>query len=86
MDKSTRPRTAKLFLNGRSQAVRLPAEFRFEGNEVLIWVDPKTENVVLSRRPASWDDFFKLRKDSGKIPADFLSDRQDDPPQARDLF
>jgi antitoxin VapB len=29
-------KTAKLFRNGRSQAVRLPREFRFEGNEVLI--------------------------------------------------
>lgn len=28
--------TAKLFVNGRSQAVRLPKEFRFEGDEVLI--------------------------------------------------
>lgn len=28
--------TAKLFKNGRSQAVRLPAEFRFEGDEVII--------------------------------------------------
>ena len=31
-----RTRTAKLFLNGRSQAVRLPREFRFDGNEVRI--------------------------------------------------
>ena len=30
------PRTAKLFRNGRSQAVRLPREFRFEGDEVRI--------------------------------------------------
>ncbi len=30
------PRRAKLFWNGRSQAVRLPLEFRFEGNEVLV--------------------------------------------------
>ena len=29
-------KTAKLFRNGRSQAVRLPREFRFEGDEVLI--------------------------------------------------
>jgi antitoxin VapB len=29
-------KTAKLFRNGRSQAVRLPREFRFEGNEVRI--------------------------------------------------
>ena len=28
--------TAKLFMNGRSQAVRLPKEFRFEGEEVFI--------------------------------------------------
>ena len=28
--------TAKLFINGRSQAVRLPKEFRFEGDEVMI--------------------------------------------------
>jgi antitoxin VapB len=28
--------TAKLFMNGRSQAVRLPKAFRFEGNEVFI--------------------------------------------------
>ena len=30
------PRRAKLFWNGRSQAVRLPLEFRFEGSEVLV--------------------------------------------------
>jgi antitoxin VapB len=30
------PGTAKLFKSGRSQAVRLPKEFRFEGNEVRI--------------------------------------------------
>jgi hypothetical protein len=28
--------TAKLFMHGRSQAVRLPKEFRFEGSEVLV--------------------------------------------------
>ena len=28
---------AKLFRNGRSQAVRLPAEFRFEGTEAAPW-------------------------------------------------
>jgi antitoxin VapB len=40
--------TAKLFMNGRSQAVRLPAEFRFEGTEVAIRRDPDTGEVVLS--------------------------------------
>ena len=32
----SKAKTAKLFQNGRSQAVRLPREFRFEGDEVRI--------------------------------------------------
>lgn len=49
-------KTAKLFQNGRSQAVRLPAEFRFEGGEVLIHRDEATGNVILSAQPglAAW--------------------------------
>jgi antitoxin VapB len=54
------PSTAKLFRNGRSQAVRLPANFRFEGSEVYVRRDPATGDVVLSRRPDSWQDFFAL--------------------------
>lgn len=56
--------TAKLFMNGRSQAVRLPAEFRFEGTEVDIRRDPLTGAVILSQRPqrsGSWEAFFKAR-------------------------
>ena len=48
--------TAKLFTNGRSQAVRLPREFRFQGNEV--YIRREGEEVVLSSRPKSWDAFF----------------------------
>ena len=33
---SRKPPTAKLFMHGRSQAVRLPKEFRFEGTEVRV--------------------------------------------------
>jgi antitoxin VapB len=76
--------TAKLFLNGRSQAVRLPAEFRFEGSEVFIRKNPKTGDVILSRRPESWDSFFKLTGKAG-VPEDFMSDRQDSAPQKREL-
>jgi enoyl-CoA hydratase/carnithine racemase len=43
--------TAKLFTNGRSQAVRLPAAFRFDTKEVFIRQDPKTGDVILSRKP-----------------------------------
>jgi len=78
-------RTAKLFRNGRSQAVRLPAEYRFEGSEVYIRRDADTGDVVLSRRPDSWRDFFDLMN-TLDLPEEFLSERKDTPPQKRDLF
>lgn len=79
------PTTAKLFRNGRSQAVRLPAEFRFSGSEVYVRRDPSTGDVILSRRPDSWQDFFDL-VDTLDIPKDFMSDRDNSPPQKRKLF
>ena len=79
------PRTAKLFLNGRSQAVRLPAEFRFAGKEVFIRQDQTTGDVILSRRPESWDSFFKLRREAN-VPDEFMADRKDETPQKRELF
>jgi antitoxin VapB len=58
------PKTAKLFKNGRSQAVRLPKEFRFEGTEVAIRRDPATGEVVmapLAPEPTlSFDEWFAL--------------------------
>lgn len=76
---------AKLFRNGRSQAVRLPAEYRFEGSEVFIRRDPGSGDVILSRRPESWREFFELVK-SLNLPDDFLASRRDEPPQERRLF
>ena len=52
--------TAKIFMTGRSQAVRLPVEFRFDVDEVFIRRDPDTGDVVLSRRPNNWDDLIEL--------------------------
>ena len=78
------PRIAKLFRNGRSQAVRLPSEFRFEGAQVYIRKDPATGEVILSPRPDSWEGFFALADQAG-VPEDFLSDRRDRPPQKRKL-
>ena len=73
-------RTAKLFMNGRSQAVRLPAEFRFEGDEVLIRRDEKTGDIILSEkdsRQKSWERFLQLRKEvAGEIDDDFLSPKE----------
>ena len=79
------PSTAKLFTTGRSQAVRLPLEFRFEGKEVFIRRDPDTGEVVLSPKPASWKEFFELA-DRTDIPADFMADRDDLPAEERNLF
>ncbi len=79
------PRTAKLFRNGRSQAVRLPSEYRFQGSEVFIRRDTATGDVVLSRRPDAWEDLFHLM-DSLGVPDDFMANRSDTPPQKRKLF
>jgi antitoxin VapB len=78
--------TAKIFTTGRSQAVRLPLEFRFDCSEVYIRRDPATGDVVLSRRPDAWDGFFALYQ-STEVPADFMSeaDRQQGE-HARDPF
>ena len=79
------PSTAKLFTTGRGQAVRLPMEFRFQGTEVFIRRDMNTGEVVLSAKPASWQEFFELA-DRTEIPSDFMADREDLPAQERDLF
>lgn len=79
------PRTAKLFMNGRSQAVRLPIELRFEGDEVYIRKDPLTGDVILSRKPGNWNDFFRLLKTNG-VPKDFMDDRDDGLLEDKDLF
>jgi antitoxin VapB len=78
-------RTAKLFRNGRSQAVRLPVDFRFEGNEVFVRQDPATGDVILSRRPESWESFFQLTEQA-HVAEDFMADRANTKAQKRDLF
>jgi antitoxin VapB len=77
---------AKLFINGRSQAVRLPAAFRFDAKEVFIRQDPETGDVILSRKPATWDSFFVALK-SADVPPDFLGEKErDNDRQDRDPF
>jgi antitoxin VapB len=53
---------ARLFKNGASQAVRLPAQFRFQGSEVYATRDENTGDVVLSNQPGAkaWNEFFEL--------------------------
>lgn len=77
---------AKLFNNGRSQAVRLPAAYRFDAKEVFIRQDPDTGDVILSRKPATWDDFFAALE-GADVPADFLDEKErNQGRQARDPF
>jgi antitoxin VapB len=73
---------AKLFMNGRSQAVRLPASCRFEGATVYVRRDPVTGDVILSKRPDSWGNFFEQLA-TVDVPGDFLADRDRSPPQRR---
>ena len=75
-------KTAKLFRNGDSQAVRLPKEFRFDGEEVLI--RRIGDAVVLLPVARSWDS---LLGSLDKFPADFMADRgQPDDSDEREHF
>ncbi len=76
---------AKLFMNGRSQAVRLPSIFRFNSKEVYIRKDPVTGDVILSRKPGSWDEFFKLME-TIEVPEDYMNDRDNELPPEHELF
>jgi len=74
-------KTAKIFQNGQSQAVRLPKEFRFEDNEVFI---KKSGNVVhLIPRSDSWSSLFGSLK---KFSRDFMSERVQPEPDRRESF
>lgn len=73
--------TAKIFQNGRSQAVRLPKEFRFKGKEVFI--HREGSKVILSEKPESWDDFFLSES---KVTPDFLQEREQLEVEERDIF
>ncbi|MFI5011446.1 MAG: antitoxin [Hyphomicrobiales bacterium] len=81
-------RIAKLFENGASQAVRLPAEFRFEGDEVYVTRDERTGDVLLSNKPSTriWGEFFELMNTIDG-PVDFMADRPMNVlPRERGLF
>jgi antitoxin VapB len=73
---------AKVFMNGRSQAVRIPAEYRLTADEVYIRRDPKSGNLVLSEAPCGWDEIFAALDEAG-VPEDFLADRNQGIPRKR---
>ena len=76
---------AKLFSNGGSQAVRLPAEFRFEGDDVDERRDSVTGDVILSKPQGTWDDYFDWVA-TLDLPADFLANRDQPRDDLRDPF
>lgn len=74
-------KTAKIFQNGQSQAVRLPKDFRFPGSMVFI---KKMGNAVLlipSRNP--WETFFQSLDEFSE---DFMEERVQPDQQIRDSF
>lgn len=72
-------RTAKVFMNNRSQAVRLPKDFRFDTKEVFI--RKEGDEVILSPRPEDWGDFLE----EGPVASpEFMEGVEDFPVQERD--
>jgi len=63
-------KTAKLFMNGQSQAVRLPKEFRFGGASVFI--QHLGGCVVLVPKSDPWRSMFEATK---RFSADFMAER-----------
>jgi antitoxin VapB len=71
-------KTAKLFMNNRSQAVRLPKEFRFTAKEVHI---RKVGNdVILSPKPGSWAEYIANREPVSDEFMEIMRTRNDDLP------
>lgn len=71
-------KTAKVFFNNRSQAVRLPKEFHFETREVYIRREGR--EVILSPRPEDWSGYFR---DRPLASGDFMREVEDLPVQER---
>ena len=71
--------TAKIFKNGKSQAIRLPKEYRFQGSKV--YVKQVGNAVVLIPEQDSWQT---LIDSLAQFSDDFMLDSQQPPTQARD--
>ncbi len=67
-------RKARVFMTGRSQAVRIPAEFRFNASEVYVRRDEQTGDLILSRVPKTWKEIF-AEIDKAGFPPEFMTER-----------
>jgi antitoxin VapB len=75
-------KTAKIFQNGNSQAVRLPKEFQFDDKEVEIL--KRGDEVILRKRKKSLSEAFRLLTE---MPGDFFTEPRYDPlPEEREQF
>jgi antitoxin VapB len=72
------PKTAKIFMNNRSQAVRLPKEFQFATDEV--YIRKQGDDVILSPRPRDWSAFLA---EAPKASSEFMRDVEQLPVQER---
>lgn len=72
-------RKAKIFMNNRSQAVRLPKEFQFKTEEVFI--RKEGSDVVLSPRPSDWSSYLT---EAPVASATFMEEVEDLPVQERE--
>ena len=72
----------KVFMSGRSQAVRIPLEFRFSQDEVFIRRDAQTGDLILSEKQGRWADVYAAL-DHACLPEKFLADREQGPSQER---
>ena len=73
-------RKAKIFMNNRSQAVRLPKEFQFRTREVFI--RKEGSDVVLSPRPFDWTSYLA---EAPVASAGFMEEVEDLPVQDREV-
>jgi antitoxin VapB len=73
--------TAKVFMTGRSQAIRIPKEYRFSCDEVLI--EREGERVILTPRAKSWHEYFAR---ASRFSDDYPDDIEDRPPPEREGF
>ena len=70
------PHTAKVFMNGRSQAVRLPAEYRFDCDQVAI--RRVGRHLILSPRFTDWEDYWANSTRPSDDFVEAISNRHDD--------
>lgn len=76
---------ARVFMNGRSQAVRIPAEYRFTSDEVYVRRDEQTGDLILSQTPETWDEIFAAL-DGAQFPPDFMADRKQGEAETREVL